>query len=478
MKRTINKVAVLGSGVMGSRIACHFAGAGIPVLLLDIAPTELNATEQAKKLSLQDKAVKNRVVNQALSAALKSNPSPVYTTAVIEHIITGNFTDDLPGIGACDWVIEVVVENLEIKQTLFNEVEKYRKPGTLVTSNTSGIPIHLMAAGRSTDFKAHFCGTHFFNPPRYLRLVEIIPTADTLKEVVNFLLHFSNLFLGKTAVLAKDAPAFIANRIGVFSMLFIFKLMEKYNLSINEVDFLTGPLIGHPKSATFRTADVVGIDTLVKVANGVAKSCPNDEQREVFTIPAWLQKMVEQNWIGDKSGQGFYKKLAQKTDRGETIIEVLNLQTFQYEPKQKVRFAEYDIARQTEDFIYRMQQLLATKTNAGNFLKQLHYGLFAYVSYRIPEITDHLYRVDEAMTAGFGWEAGPFTIWDALGVANTVNEMEQMNLTAAPWVKEMLQQGHQSFYKVENERRLFYDISTKRYLTIEGLDQVIVSLEF
>ncbi len=251
---------------------------------------------------------RNKIVNDALSAALKSNPSPVFTKDVVKNITTGNFEDNMKDIAGCDWVIEVVVERLDIKKQVFDEVEKFRKPGTLITSNTSGIPIHLMAEGRSDDFKKHFCGTHFFNPPRYLRLLEIIPTPFTDPEVVDFLMHYGDLYLGKTTVLCKDTPAFIANRIGVFSIMSVFHLMEKLGLSIDEIDALTGPVIGHPKSATFRTADVVGIDTLVKVAMGVKENCPDDEAREIFTIPSWLQKMVDNNWLGDKTGQGFFKK--------------------------------------------------------------------------------------------------------------------------------------------------------------------------
>ena len=308
MNRIIKKVAVLGSGVMGSRIACHFAGIGIQTLLLDIAPKELTPAEAAKNLPLDHPAVRNRIVNEALTAAIRSNPSPLYTKDVADKIVTGNFTDNMKDIAGCDWIIEVVVERLDIKQQVFAEVEKYRRTGTLITSNTSGIPIHLMAEGRSEDFKKHFCGTHFFNPPRYLRLLEIIPTPATDPAVTEFLLHYGDLYLGKTTVLCKDTPAFIANRIGVYGIMAIFGLLDKLELTIDEVDALTGPLIGRPKSATFRTADVVGIDTLVKVAKGVAENCPDDEQRAAFAIPAWLDKVVENKWLGDKTGQGFFKK--------------------------------------------------------------------------------------------------------------------------------------------------------------------------
>ncbi len=298
-KRTIKKVAVLGSGVMGSRIACHFAGVGLQVVLLDIpGPAKGGET----------KPDRNKIVNDALTAAIKSNPSPVFTKNVIKNITTGNFEDNMKEIATCDWIIEVVVERLDIKKLIFEQVEKFRKPGTLITSNTSGIPIHLMTEGRTDDFKKHFCGTHFFNPPRYLRLLEIIPTPDTDVEVIDFLMHYGDLYLGKTTVLCKDTPAFIANRIGVFSIMSIFHIMEKLGLGIDEIDALTGPVIGRPKSATFRTADVVGIDTLVKVAIGVKDNCPNDEAKETFVIPGWLQKMVDNKWLGDKTGQGFFKK--------------------------------------------------------------------------------------------------------------------------------------------------------------------------
>lgn len=300
-KRIIKKVAVLGSGVMGSRIACHFAGIGIEVLLLDIAAPS-NSPDGGTQIQ------RNKIVNDSLLAAIKSNPSPVYHKDVIKKITTGNFDDNLKDIANCDWIIEVVVERLDIKHSLYEKVENFRKQGTLVTSNTSGIPIHLLSEGRSEDFKKHFCGTHFFNPPRYLRLLEIIPTPFTDPSVVDFLMHYGDLYLGKTTVLAKDTPAFIANRIGVYAIMAIFKLMGKLGLNIDEIDALTGPIIGRPKSATFRTADVVGIDTLVKVTKGIWDKCPADEAKTTFLTPPWLEAMVTSNWLGDKSGQGFFKK--------------------------------------------------------------------------------------------------------------------------------------------------------------------------
>ena len=337
---------MLGSGVMGSRIACHFAGIGIQVLLLDIVPNEAKESKDLK--------ARNKLVNDALQAALKSNPSPVYTKDVVKKIATGNFDDNMQEIAHYDWVIEVVVERLDIKKLVFEQVEKYRKPGTLITSNTSGIPIHMMAEGRSEDFKKHFCGTHFFNPPRYLRLLEIIPTPHTDPAIVDFLMHYGDLYLGKTTVLCKDTPAFIANRIGVYGIMAIFGLVDKMGLTIDEVDALTGPIIGRPKSATFRTADVVGIDTMVKVAKGVYDNCPTDEARNAFVVPAWLQKMVDNNWLGDKSGQGFFKKVKKGK---ESEILTLNLQTMEYGPRNKPKFASMEAAKQLEDLKQRIKAL-------------------------------------------------------------------------------------------------------------------------
>ena len=476
MNRIIRKVAVLGSGVMGSRIACHFAGIGLQTLLLDIAPTALTEAETAKKLTLDHPAVKNRIVNDALTAAIRSNPSPVYTKDVVKKIKTGNFTDNMKDIASCDWIIEVVVERLDIKQQVFAEVEKYRKPGTLITSNTSGIPIHMMTAGRTDDFKRHFCGTHFFNPPRYLRLLEIIPTPDTDPAVVDFLMHYGDLYLGKTTVLAKDTPAFIANRIGVYGIMAIFGLVEKLGLTIDEIDALTGPLIGRPKSATFRTADVVGIDTLVKVAKGVADNCPQDEQKAVFSIPAWLDKLVANKWLGDKTGQGFFKKT--KGAGGEKEILTLDLKTLEYGPRQKPKFATVEAAKPIDDLKTRLKTLVHGTDKAGEFYRQFHYGLFSYISHRIPEISDELYRVDDAMMAGFGWEIGAFESWDTLGVESTIKKMKEAGYAVAPWVEEMLASGATSFYKVEQGRRLYYDIPSKTYKPLPGGDAFLVMRNF
>ncbi|MBI1782683.1 MAG: 3-hydroxyacyl-CoA dehydrogenase/enoyl-CoA hydratase family protein [Sphingobacteriales bacterium] len=474
-KRIIKKVAVLGSGVMGSRIACHFAGVGLQVLLLDIVPKE--AVESKKP------AERNKIVNDALSAAIKSNPSPVFTKDVVKRITTGNFDDNMKDISGYDWVIEVVVERLDIKQQVLEKVDKLRKPGTLITSNTSGIPIHLMAEGRSDDFKKYFCGTHFFNPPRYLRLLEIIPTPYTDAAVVDFLMHYGDLYLGKTTVLCKDTPAFIANRIGVYGIMALFGLVDKMGLTIDEVDALTGPIIGRPKSATFRTADVVGIDTLVKVAKGVYDNCPNDEARNTFVIPGWLNKMVTNNWLGDKTGQGFFKKiksndLPSASAGGGKEILTLNLQTMEYGTRQKPKFATVEAAKPIDDLRTRLKMLCGGADKAGEFYRHFHYGLFSYISHRIPEISDEIYRVDDAMMAGFGWEIGAFESWDVLNVAKTTEAMKAAGYSVAAWVEEMIASGATSFYKVENGKRLCYDVASKSYKTLPGGEAFIVMKNF
>lgn len=477
MKRIIKRVAVLGSGVMGSRIACHFAGIGVQVLLLDIAPKELTPAEQTKGLTPDHPAVKNRIVNDALATALKSNPSPVYTKEVSKKIKTGNFSDNMKDIAGCDWVIEVVVERLDIKQAVLGEVDKFRKPGTLITSNTSGIPIHMMTEARSEDFKKHFCGTHFFNPPRYLRLLEIIPTKDTDTEVVDFLMHYGDLYLGKTTVLCKDTPAFIANRIGVFGIMYIFQLIEKIGLTIDEVEALTGPIFGRPKSATFRTADVVGIDTLVKVAKGVYDNCPKDEARDTFVIPAWLDRIVANNWLGDKTGQGFFKKI--KAAGGASEILVLNLNSMEYEARKKPKFATIETAKPIEDIPTRVKALVTGKDKAGEFYRQFNYGLFSYISHRIPEISDEVYRIDDAMKAGFGWEIGAFETWDILGVEKTVKTMKEAGFSVAPWVDEMIAKGITSFYKVDQGKKLCYSPQSGTYLSTvaEGASDAFIVMK-
>ena len=473
MNRTIKKVAVLGSGVMGSRIACHFANIGVQVLLLDIAPKELLPAEEAKGLKLDNPAVKNRIVNASLQAAVAANPSPLYRKADASRIKTGNFDDNLKDIAGCDWTIEVVVERLDIKKSLFERVEQFRKPGTLITSNTSGIPIHMMTEGRSDDFKKHFCGTHFFNPPRYLKLLEIIPTPDTDQKVVDFLMHYGDLYLGKTTVLAKDTPAFIANRVGVFAIMDVVQVMSELGLTVEEVDKLTGPVIGHAKSATFRTSDVVGLDTMINVANGLAQNLPNDEAKHVFQLPDFIKKMAENKWLGDKTAQGFYKKV--KGAGGKSEIQALDLNTLEYKPSAKVKFATLEATKPIEKLADRFKVLAAGKDKAGDFYRKTFAGLFAYVSNRIPEITDSLYKIDDALRAGFGWDLGPFETWDALGVQKGLELAKAEGKTVAPWVEEMVAAGHTAFYKVsEAGVKQFYDIESKSYQAIPGMENFII----
>ena len=335
-KRRINKVAVIGSGIMGSGIACHFANIGVEVLLLDIVPFSLTEKEKVKGLTLQDKVVRNRLVNDALAASIKSKPAPLYHKKFASRITTGNLEDDIEKVATVDWIIEVVVERLDIKKQVFEKLEKYRTPGTLITSNTSGIPIKFMNEGRSSDFQENFCGTHFFNPPRYLKLFEIIPGPNTSIEVLYFLSNYGEKYLGKTTVLAKDTPAFIGNRIGIYGIQSLFHLVKEMGLTIEEVDKLTGPVIGRPKSATFRTVDVVGLDTLVHVANGIYENCPEDEELEVFKLPKFINTLMENNWLGSKSGQGFYKKI--KGENGKNTILGLDLETLEYRKGKKANF--------------------------------------------------------------------------------------------------------------------------------------------
>ncbi|MEM9859662.1 MAG: 3-hydroxyacyl-CoA dehydrogenase family protein, partial [Bacteroidota bacterium] len=435
MSRRIKKVAVLGSGIMGSRIACHFANIGLEVLLLDIAPKELNEQETAKGLSLDDKAVKNRIVQQSFDTAVKSKPSPIYNKQFAGRVSLGNFSDDMAKIKDCDWVIEAVVENLDIKKIVFEQVETHRTPGTLITSNTSGIPINFMLEGRSEDFQKHFCGTHFFNPPRYLKLLEIIPTAKTDPEIIDFFMHYGDLYLGKTTVLCKDTPAFIANRVGIYAILKVIDTMQKLDLNVDEIDKLTGPVIGRPKSATFRTSDVVGLDTLIKVANGLYQGLPKDESRDIFKLPEVVGKLEENKWLGDKTGQGFYKKT--KKD-GKTEILTLDLKTLEYQPKQKAKFATLETTKTIDSLKDRFKVLFAGKDKAGEFYRDSFYALFKYVTFRIPEIADELYKIDDAICAGFGWEMGPFATWDAVGVKKSVEKMEEMGYKANQWVYDML----------------------------------------
>ena len=467
MKRVIKKVAVVGSGIMGSGIACHFANIGVEVLLLDIIPRELTEVEIKKGLTLENKAVRNRLVNEHLGNALKSKPSPIYHPKFASRITTGNTTDDLAKIADADWIIEVVIERLDIKKSVFEQIEKYRKPGTLITSNTSGIPIHFMSEGRSEDFQKHFCGTHFFNPARYLKLFEIIPGPKTSSEVLDFLNNYGEQFLGKTSVVAKDTPAFIGNRIGIFGIQSLFHLVKEMNLTIEEVDKLTGPVIGRPKSATFRTVDVVGLDTLVHVANGIYENCPNDEAHELFKLPEFVNKMMENKWLGSKTGQGFYKK------EGKEILS-LDLNTLEYRAAKKASFTTLELTKTIDKPIDRFKVLIKGTDKAGEFYRKSFGAMFAYVSNRVPEITDDLYKIDDAMKAGFGWENGPFEIWDAVGIEKGIELLKADGLTQAKWVDDMLASGNKSFYTIKEGATHYYDLSSKSHKKVPGQDAFII----
>ena len=472
MYRHINKVAVIGSGIMGSGIACHFANIGVEVLLLDIVPRELNGKEKAKGLTLDDKVVRNRLVNDSLAAALKSKPSPIYHQKFASRITTGNLEDDISKVANVDWIIEVVVERLDIKKQVFENLEKHRTDGTLITSNTSGIPIKFMSDGRSDDFQKHFCGTHFFNPARYLKLFEIIPGPKTSPEVLEFLNGYGEQFLGKTSVVAKDTPAFIGNRIGIFSIQSLFHAVKDLEMTVEEVDKLTGPVIGRPKSATFRTVDVVGLDTLVHVANGISENCKDDERHELFSLPDFISTMVENKWLGSKTGQGFYKKV--KDDKGKSEILTLDLDTMDYRAKKRAKFATLELTKTIDKVIDRFSVLVNGKDKAGEFYRKSFGQLFAYVSHRIPEITDELYKIDDAMKAGFGWEHGPFQIWDAIGLEKGLELIKDEGQEAAPWVSEMKDAGIDSFYMVKEGATYFYDIPEKSMEKVPGQDAFII----
>jgi 3-hydroxyacyl-CoA dehydrogenase len=472
MTRRIKKVAIIGSGIMGSGIACHFANIGVEVLLLDIVPTELNDKEKAKGLTLENKAVRNRLVNDALATSLKSKPSPIYNQKFASRITTGNIDDDLHLIKDVDWVMEVVVERLDIKKVVFEKIEKHRTPGTLITSNTSGIPIKFMNEGRSEDFQKHFAVTHFFNPPRYLKLFEVVPGPNCDQAVTDFLMMYGDKFLGKTSVLAKDTPAFIGNRIGIFSIMNLFHIVKEMGLTIEEVDKLTGPVIGRPKSATFRTIDVVGLDTLVHTANGVKDNCPEDEMRAQFEIPAFVNQMMENKWLGSKTKQGFYKKSVNADGKKEILS--LDLNTLEYRSKKRASFATLELTKTIDNVGDRFKLLVKGKDKAGEFYRKCLSALFAYVQNRVPEISDEIYRIDDGLRAGFGWEHGPFEIWNEIGVAAGVELMKAAGKEPAAWVSEMLAKGETSFYTVKEGATYYYDIPAKAQVKKPGQDSFII----
>ncbi|PUB34807.1 3-hydroxyacyl-CoA dehydrogenase [Elizabethkingia sp. YR214] len=472
MKRRIKHVTVLGSGIMGSGIAAHFANIGVEVLLLDIVPNQLTDAETAKGLTLEDKAVRNRIASESLQKLPKASPALLYSPKFVSRITAGNFDDDLEKIKNTDWIIEVVVERLDIKKSVYEKIEKYRKPGSLVSSNTSGIPIHFLIEGRSDDFKKYFAGTHFFNPVRYLPLLEIIPTPETDPEIVNFYMEYGAKFLGKTTVLAKDTPAFIANRIGTFGIMNLFHSVKKLGLTVGEIDKLTGPVIGRPKSATFRTADVVGLDTLVHVANGIYGSgAESDTFKDQFVLPDFVQYMIDNKLLGSKTDAGFFKKV--KNADGKSEILGLNLETLQYEPQGKASFPTLELTKTIDRPIDRFKVLIGGKDKAGEFYRQMLGALFAYASNKVPEISDEIYKIDDALRAGFGWENGPFEIWDAVGVQKGIELAKEAGYEVSDWVKNMAEGT--SFYKINEEgQKTFFNEKANQYANIPGQDAFII----
>ncbi|WP_428912496.1 3-hydroxyacyl-CoA dehydrogenase NAD-binding domain-containing protein [Niallia sp. Krafla_26] len=461
--KPIRKAAVLGSGVMGSGIAAHLANVGIQTLLLDIVPTQLTDEEKAKGLTLQDKAVRNRFSQSALQKLKKQKPAPLTTPKNLSLIEIGNFDDDLPLLKEVDWIIEVVVENLSIKKRIFERVDQYRKEDSIVSSNTSGISVEDMVEGRSIHFQKHFLGTHFFNPPRYLKLLEVIPTKYTDPAVVQFMKQFAEDILGKGVVLAKDTPNFIANRIGTYGLLVAVKEMQKSGYSVGEIDSVTGPLIGRPKSATFRTLDVVGLDTFSFVADNVVQKTTGEEQ-ELFKIPSFMKKMLEKGWLGSKANQGFYMK------KGKEILEI-HPETMSYQPRKQLRSSSIEMVKNEKDLSKRMKTLLYRDDKVGKLLWNLITPVLVYSAQLLGEIADDIVSIDRAMKWGFGWEQGPFEYWDAIGLETSLQKLEASQTKVPHWIKEMVQSGHTSFYKEENGEVYYYNKG--EYILLEENRKII-----
>jgi len=468
----IQKAAVLGAGTMGAQIAAHLANANVPTLLLDIPPRELTPEEQAKGLSLQDSQVRNRIALNGFEGAKKARPAAFFVPESAALVSVGNFDDDLPKLKDCDLIIEAVVENLEIKRSLYERLEQHRRPGSIVASNTSGIPIHLLAEGRSDDFKQHFLGVHFFNPPRYLHLVEIIRTEWTKPEVSCFLFGFLDHRLGKGVVPAKDRPNFIANRIGTFGALHTIKTMLEEGYSIEEVDKMTGPAVGRPKSATFRTFDLVGLDVFTHVIKNLYEALPEDEEREMFVVPEVLAKMVERRLLGSKSKAGFYKRQKGEGDKRE--IWTLDTATLDYRPSEKVKLPSLDMAKNIEDLPERIKALTWGKDRVGAFLWKTLGRTLTYAAKRIPEIADNVVEVDRAMRWGFGWELGPFEVWDAIGLEKSVARMKEEGMVVPANVEEMISTGARTFYKKEDGRQFYFDFACGKYVPLVDQPGVLV----
>ncbi|UFJ39764.1 3-hydroxyacyl-CoA dehydrogenase NAD-binding domain-containing protein [Brevibacillus humidisoli] len=469
MQRNIRKAAVLGAGVMGAGIAAHLANVGIPTYLLDIVPRELTDDEGKKGLTLEDRSVRNRFAEAGKQRLLKEKPAPLYDKADIDLITVGNLEDDLHRLAEVDWIIEVVVENLDVKRQVFAKIEEYRKPGTIVSSNTSGVSINEMCEGRSDEFREHFLGTHFFNPPRYLKLLEIIPGRDTKPEIVQFMMQFGQFSLGKGTVLCKDTPNFIANRVGTYGLQVSIQEMVKLGLGVDEVDALTGPVIGRPKSATFRTLDVVGLDTYVHVANNVKLKSEDAEEKAVFEVPDFVLQMVEKRWIGQKSGQGFFKQ--ERTAAGKEIL-ALDYEQLIYRPRVKASFPSLDAAKAAKTLPQKLQALAYGKDKGSQFVWNVLKKVLLYSAAKVPEIADDIVSVDQAMKWGFGWELGPFETWDAIGVEKSVARMREEGETMPPLVEELLATGKTSFYERKEGRTAAFAIGGA-YRDVEEKKEII-----
>jgi 3-hydroxyacyl-CoA dehydrogenase len=461
MPLRIERVAILGSGVMGSAIAAHLANAGMPSIMLDIVPREPTGREAATGLTLESPAVRNRFGNDALRRALKAKPAPFFATDYASRVEVGNFEDDWERVSEADWVIEVVKEDLEIKRKVLAQAAKYRKPGAIVTTNTSGLSIDAMVEGLDDEFRAHFLGTHFFNPPRYLHLLEIIPGSGTDPRITEALCAFADRRLGKGCVVARDTPNFIANRIGVFGVLDVIDTMGEMGLTVEEVDFLTGPLIGHPRSATFRTTDIVGLDTFLHVADTVYHGCPDDEERETFRPCELMLAMQEKQLLGEKSGGGFYRRV--KDAEGKKKIEALDTGSLEYRDKQRAKFPELETVRGLDSLTERLNALVGGKGRAAEFSWRTSSRLFRYCANRIGEICDDPLPLDDALRWGFGWEMGPFEMWDALGFRATAERMRSEGLALPGWVGTMLENGANGFYRLEGGRRSVWDPAANDY---------------
>jgi len=459
MEKKIKKAAVLGAGVMGATIAAHLANVGIPVLMLDIVPNQLTPEEEKKKLTLKDPAVRSRFAINGKQNLIKMRPAPLAVPEFASLIEVGNFEDHLSRLAEVDWIIEVVVENLKIKQDLLKKVAAVRRPGTIVSTNTSGIPIQDICTGMDLEFKQYFLGTHFFNPPRYMKLLEIIPLPETLPEVVQFMADFGERVLGKGVVYAKDTPNFIANRIGIFGMLYLMKTMADEGYTIEEVDAITGPAMGRPKSASFGTTDLVGLDTFAHVAKNLYDNAPQDEQRDIFKVPEFIEKMITNKWLGAKTGQGFFKRIKSETGKEKLAIDY---KTMEYRPAQKVKFPSLDAAKAAQGAGNKLKALVSADDRAGQFAWKITSESLLYAAKRIPEIADDLYNIDNAMKWGFNWEGGPFEGWDAIGVAESVARMRKEGKTIPPLVERLLKK-HKTFYQKKDGKLYFFDLKTGRY---------------